>query len=61
LKKLEVEIITKPRQEYQTTAYAELGMPKAPAIVFGGKILVEGHDVEEQEIEQVVSRHLAQS
>jgi len=58
--KLEVEIIAKPRHEYQSIAYAELGMPKAPAIMFGGKTLVEGRDVEEQDIEQIIRHHLVQ-
>ena len=57
--KLEVEIIVKPRHEYQSMSYAELGLPKAPAVMFSGKILVEGRDIEEQELEQIVRRLLA--
>jgi hypothetical protein len=57
--KLEVEIVAKPRHEYQSTAYAELGMPKAPAIMLGGVVLVEGRDIEEQELEKLLKRQLA--
>lgn len=58
--KLEVELVSKPRHEYQSMAYAELGMPKAPAVMLGSRILVEGRDIEEEELEKIVHRHLAQ-
>jgi hypothetical protein len=54
------EVIAKPRQEYQSLAYADLGLPKAPAIMIGGDVIVEGRDIEEQELEKILSRRLAE-
>jgi hypothetical protein len=49
----------KPRHEYQSMAYAELGLPKAPAIMVGSEVIVEGRDIEEQELEKILERILA--
>ncbi|MFO7605272.1 MAG: hypothetical protein R6W72_03070 [Desulfurivibrionaceae bacterium] len=57
--KLEVELVVKPRHEFQSMAYEELGLPKAPAIMLGAAVLVEGRDIEEQELENLVNHHLA--
>jgi len=53
-----IELISKPRQEYQTAAYAELGLPKAPAIMVGGEVIVEGKDIDESALETAIRRHL---
>lgn len=53
-----IQIITKPRQEYQTMAYAELGLPKAPAIMVGNEIITEGKDIEDSALEMAIGRHL---
>ncbi len=44
------EIVERPRHEYQSLAYADLGLPKAPAIMIGGDVIVEGRDIDEQEL-----------
>ncbi|MFH1021071.1 MAG: hypothetical protein V1782_10760 [Pseudomonadota bacterium] len=55
-----IEVVAKPRHEYQSTAYAELGLPKAPAIMIGSEIIVEGRDIDEQELEKILGRILAE-
>lgn len=58
---LKPEIISKPRQEYQTVAYEELGLPKAPAIMIGSEVVARGCDITEQELEKIIEQRLAQS
>lgn len=53
-----IEVVTKSRQEYQSKAYAELGLPKAPAIMVGDEIITEGKDIDDSVLEEVLSRHL---
>lgn len=53
-----VEVISKPRQEYQTMAYAELGLPKAPAIMVGNEVIVAGKDIDEAELELAIRHRL---
>ncbi len=56
---MDIESISKPRQEYQSKAYAELGLPKAPAITIDGEIIIEGRDINEQELEDILRQHLS--
>jgi len=42
---VEIETISKPRQEYRTEEYARLGLPPAPAIMVGDELVVQGYDV----------------
>ncbi|HCC53354.1 MAG TPA: hypothetical protein DEQ20_00240 [Desulfobulbaceae bacterium] len=53
-----IEVISKPRQEYQTMAYAELGLPKAPAIMVGDAVICEGKDIDDSLLETAIRRHL---
>lgn len=53
-----IEVISKPRQEYQTMAYAELGLPKAPAIMVGAAVISEGKDIDDSLLETAIRRHL---
>lgn len=56
---MDVESISKPRQEYQSKAYAELGQPKAPAITIDGEIIIEGRDINELELENILRQRLS--
>lgn len=47
---IEIEVISKPRSEYQAVAYAKLGLPRAPAIMAGKEVLVEGRDIDEADL-----------
>ena len=55
---IEIETISKPKQEYQTDEYFELDLPAAPAVMVGDEILVEGSDVPEDKLEATICKHL---
>ena len=55
---IEIETISKPRQEYKTSAYRQSGLPVAPAIMVGKEIVVEGSDVREGKLEAVICEQL---
>ena len=55
---IDIEIIEKPKDEYMTNEYFELDLPVAPAVMVGDEILVEGTDVSEDKLEDVICRHL---
>jgi hypothetical protein len=55
---IEIEVISKPKAEYQTDEYFELDLPAAPAVMVRDEIVVEGANVSEQEVEAVIRRHL---
>lgn len=55
---IQIETISKPRQEYQTDEYFELDLPVAPAVMVGEKIAVEGSDISEQKLEAIICRQL---
>lgn len=54
---IEIEVISKPRSEYQSAAYAELGLPRAPAIMLGERILVAGGDIDEADLLNAVRQY----
>lgn len=56
--KIEIEIISKPKDQYQTDEYFELDLPVAPAVMVGEEILVEGSDVNEEKLEAAIRRNL---
>ena len=56
--RVEIEIISKPKSEYQTDEYFELDLPVAPAVMVGDEIVVEGTDVAEHEVEVHICRQL---
>lgn len=53
-----IEVISKPRTEYQTVEYAAFGLPKAPAIMVGNEIIIEGKDIDDSVLEAAICRHL---
>ncbi len=55
---IEMETISKPREEFNTDEYFELDLPVAPAVMVGDKIVVEGSDVSEDKLEAVICKHL---
>ena len=55
---LEIETISKPNAEYLTDEYFELDLPVAPAVMVAEEIVVEGSDVPEDELEEVICKHL---
>ncbi len=55
---IEVEIISKPKEEYMTDEYFEMDLPVAPAVMVGEEIVVEGSDVSEEELESIIRKYL---
>jgi hypothetical protein len=53
---LEIETTSKPNQEYRTEEYGKLGLPKAPAIMIGDEVIVQGCDIDEEELEAAIRR-----
>lgn len=52
------DVISKPKPEYQSDEYFELDLPVAPAVMVGEKIVVEGEDVSEYDVEVEICRQL---
>lgn len=55
---IEIETISKPREEYNTDEYFELDLPVAPAVMIGEEILVEGTDVSDEKLETAICKQL---
>jgi len=55
---IDIETISKPREDYQTDEYFELDLPAAPAVMVGEEIVVEGSDVSEEKLESIIRNHL---
>ena len=56
-----VEVVSKPRSEYQTDGYFQLDLPVAPAVMVEEEIVIEGADVSETALEACIRRHLGLS
>ena len=56
---LPIEVVAKTRDAYQSLTYADLNLPKAPAIMLGGEVLVAGRDIGEQELEEMIRQAMA--
>ena len=55
---IDIETIAKPKAEYMTDEYFELDLPVAPAVMVGEEIVVEGSDVSDKELEEVICKKL---
>lgn len=55
---VEIEVVSKPKAEYQTDEYFELDLPAAPAVMVGEEVAVEGSDLSEARLEACICRHL---
>jgi len=55
---IEIEITSKPRQEYGTNEYLATNLPAAPAITIDGEIVVKGGDISKKKLEAVICRRL---
>jgi hypothetical protein len=55
---IEIEVSSRPINEYQTDEYFELDLPVAPAVMVGEEVVAEGKDVDEHELECCICRHL---
>ena len=55
---IDLEVISKPREEFKTEEYINSGEPKAPAIYVGGEKITEGKDVDDHTVESAICRQL---
>jgi Rad3-related DNA helicase len=55
---IEIETMSKPGTEYTTAEYLAQELPKAPAIIIGDEVVVEGSDVSHENLEMVICTHL---
>jgi hypothetical protein len=55
---IEIEVASKPKAEYHTDEYFDLGLPVAPAVMVAEEIVVEGSDVEQFDIEVSICKQL---
>jgi hypothetical protein len=55
---IEIETISKPREEYSSEEYAKLDLPVAPAIMVGEEIVVEKSDISDDKLEAIIRKHL---
>lgn len=55
---IELEVLSRPRADYNTDEYSALGLPKAPAIMVGDELVTTGKDVDDHTVETVICRHL---
>ena len=55
---LDVEVISKSRDEYQAEEYRASGLPAAPAVMVGDEAAVQGPEISEEKIEAAIRRHL---
>jgi len=55
---LEVEEISRSREEYQSEAYQATGLPAAPAVMVANEVATQGPEISEEKLEVVIRRHL---
>jgi hypothetical protein len=58
---VEIETISKPRQEFQDIEYMKLGLPIAPAVMVGKELIVQGCESAEGKVEAAICRQLSPS
>lgn len=55
---IEIEVMSRPKAEYETDEYFELDLPVAPAVMVGDEIVVEGASISQDKVEKVICRCL---
>jgi hypothetical protein len=55
---IEIETASKPREEYTNPEYMKLNLPKAPAVMVGEEVVIEGADMAERKLETAICRNL---
>ena len=55
---IDIDVMSKPKEDYLTDEYFELDLPVAPAVMVGEEILVEGTDVSQDKLEAEICRQL---
>lgn len=55
---IDMETISKPKEDYLTDEYFELDLPVAPAVMVAEEILVEGADISQNKLASAICQHL---
>jgi hypothetical protein len=55
---LEVETVSKSREEYQSDLYQASGLPPAPAVMVEGEMAGQGPEISEEKLEAAIRRRL---
>jgi hypothetical protein len=55
---IEVEAVSKSREEFQSETYLASGLPAAPAVMVEDEIAGQGPTLSAEKIEAVIRRHL---
>ena len=55
---LEIEIVSKTRDDYRTAEYQATGLPIAPALILEDELLIQGRPITEEAFESAITRHL---
>ena len=55
---MEVETVSKSREEYQSDAYRDSGLPPAPAVMVEDEVAAQGPEISAEKLEAVIQRHL---
>ena len=55
---MEVETVSKSREEYQSDTYRASGLPAAPAVMVDGEVAAQGPEITVEKLEAVIRRHL---
>jgi hypothetical protein len=55
---IEMEAISKSREEYQSKAYKAVGLPAAPAVMVDDEMAGQGPGISAEKLETVIRRHL---
>ncbi len=55
---MDVEEISKSREEYQSESYQTSGLPAAPAVMVENEVAAQGPGLSEEGVEAVIRRHL---
>jgi len=55
LKGVEIEVISKPRAEYQGERYRISGLPPAPAVMLDDEIVAQGRPIAEEQLRGLIA------
>jgi hypothetical protein len=53
---IDVDVISKPRDEYKTAGHAATGQPTAPAITIDDEVIVQGKDISDKKLKKIIDR-----
>ncbi len=55
---VDIETVSRPKEEYNTDEYYASDLPVAPAVVVNGELAVEAADIPRERLEGIICRHL---